>query len=51
VKIASADDLITELALLRGDDELVKLLVDRNGEKLMIDVKTNHKLSEEYKVS
>ncbi|QMP83850.1 MAG: hypothetical protein [Caudoviricetes sp.] len=51
VKIVSSDDLITELALLRGDDELVKLLVDRNGEKLMIDVKTNHKLSEEYKVS
>lgn len=51
VKITSADDLITELALLRGDDEMVKLLVDRNGEKLMIDVKTNHKLSGEYKVS
>lgn len=51
VKITNADDLITELALLRGDDELVKILVDRNGEKLVIDVKTNHKLSKDYPVS
>lgn len=51
IKITNVDDLITELALLRGDDELIKLLVDRNGEKLMIDVKTNHKLSKNYPVS
>lgn len=42
------NDLITEMAQLRGDDELVKLLIDRNGEKIMFDVKSNFKLSKEY---
>lgn len=42
------NDLITEMAQLRGDDELVKLLIDRNGEKIMFDVKSNYKLSKEY---
>lgn len=49
--VKAANDIISELAVLRGDDDLVKLLIDRNGEKLMIDVKTNHKLSEEYTVN
>lgn len=51
VKITDPNDLITELAQLKGDDELVKLLIDRNGEKLIVDVKTNHKLSSEYTVN
>jgi serine protease Do len=49
--IKSSDDLITELAILKGDDEIIKLLIDRNGEKLVIDVKTNHKLSKDYPAS
>jgi hypothetical protein len=34
--------------MLNGDQEMVKLLIDRNGEKMMINVKTNYKKSEEY---
>jgi hypothetical protein len=33
---------------MNGDDEIVKILIDRNGEKMMFDVKTNYRLSEEY---
>jgi serine protease Do len=48
IRITDMNTLITELALLKGDDEIIRLLIERNGEKLMIDVKTNHKLSSEY---
>lgn len=48
VKPKDANDLITEMAQLRGDDELIKLLIERNGEKIMFDVKTNYRLSKEY---
>ena len=48
VKITNPYDLITELATLDGSDELVKLVIMRNGEKKMIDVKTNYKLSSDY---
>lgn len=48
VAVTSVNDLITEMAQLKGDDELVKLLIDRNGEKMMIDVKTNFRKSSEY---
>lgn len=48
VKINNANDLISELATLKGSDEMVKLIIERNGEKMMIDVKTNYKLSSEY---
>lgn len=48
VRIANPNDLITELATLDGSDELVKLVIIRNGEKKMIDVKTNYKLSSDY---
>lgn len=48
VKITNANDLISELAKLNGSDEMVKLIIERNGEKMMIDVKTNYKLSSEY---
>lgn len=47
-KIVTPDDMITELATLHGDDEDVRISIDRNGEKMMIDVKTNYKLSSEY---
>lgn len=48
VKITDANVLISELAVLDGSDELVKLIIERNGEKMMIDVKTNYKLSSDY---
>lgn len=48
VKISRPDDLISEFAIMNGDEENVKLLVERNGEKMMIDVKTNYRLSKEY---
>lgn len=46
--VRSPDDVITELATLRGDDENVKMVVERNGKELVIDVKTNYKLSKDY---
>lgn len=48
VKVTSPNDLITELAKLNGDESNVRLLIDRNGELMMIEVKTNFRLSEEY---
>jgi serine protease Do len=48
VKISDSNDLITELAQLKNDEEIVKLLIERNGKKMMIDVKTNFRLSKEY---
>ena len=48
IKITSPNDLITELATLNGDDDSLKLLIDRNGEKIMLHVKTNYRLSSEY---
>lgn len=48
VKITNPNDLISELATLNGSTELVKLLIERNGEKKMIDVITDYKLSSDY---
>ena len=48
MKITNPNVLITELATLNGSAEIVKLVVERNGEKMMIDVKTNYKLSSDY---
>jgi hypothetical protein len=33
---------------MSGADEKIKVLIERNGEKQMIDVITNYKLSKEY---
>jgi serine protease Do len=46
--INNVDSLITELATMSGADEKVKVLIERDGEKQMIDVTTNYKLSKEY---
>lgn len=46
--IVKPDDIITELATLRGDDDVIKLVVDRKGETLSVIVKTNFKLSKDY---
>lgn len=46
--VVRPDDLITELATLHGDDDTVRLTVNRNGEVLTFDVKTNYRLSKEY---
>lgn len=48
IEIKNPDDLISGMASLRGDTENVYLFIDRNGEKLMIEIKPNHKLSKEY---
>jgi serine protease Do len=48
LKPKDANDIITELAQLRGDDEVIKVVIERNGEKIMIDVKSNYRLSKEY---
>lgn len=48
VRITDPNDLISELATLNGSNELVKIVIERNGEKMMIDVMTNYKLSSEY---
>ena len=48
IKPNDANDIITELSQMNGDDEIIKILIDRNGEKMMFDVKTNYRLSEEY---
>lgn len=50
-EVKTPDDLISRMAILKGDTENVKLLIDRNGEKLIVDVKTNYKLSKEYKTN
>lgn len=47
-KVVRPDDIISELALLRGDDEVVKVLIERNGEKMVIEAKTGYRLSNEY---
>lgn len=42
------DDLITTIARLKGDDQIVEILIDRNGQLFTVPVKTNYKLSSEY---
>lgn len=47
-KITKADDMITEMANINGNDGVVRLSIERNGETMMIDVDTNFKLSKDY---
>lgn len=42
------NDMITEMATMKGDDEIIKIVIERNGEKMMFNVKTNYKKSSEY---
>lgn len=46
--IESQDDLVTELASINGGDDMVKIIVDRNGQRIPVMVKTNYKLSSDY---
>jgi serine protease Do len=48
VKVKSADDLISELAILNGDSEVVKLTIERDGKKIPIEVKTSYRTSKEF---
>ena len=48
VKVTNPNDLITEFAAIYGNEDKVKLLIERNGEKKMVDVITNYKLSKDY---
>lgn len=47
-KVTHLNDIVTELATLKGDDETVRLAIERNGKTMTIDVKTNYKLSSDY---
>lgn len=47
-KINKTDDLITALAKMNGEDEMIRVTIDRNGEMMVLDVKTNYKLSKDY---
>jgi hypothetical protein len=33
---------------MNGEDEVVRMTIDRNGEMLVIDVRTSYKLSKDY---
>ena len=46
--VTDVNSLISEIATMSGAEEKIKLLIERNGEKKMIDVVTNYKLSKEY---
>jgi serine protease Do len=48
VKVTNPNDLITEFAAIYGNEDKVKLLIERNGEKKMVDVITSYKLSKDY---
>ena len=48
LKVRTPNDLITAFAKLKGDEENVRLTIDRNGELIMINVKTNYRLSTDY---
>jgi serine protease Do len=48
LKITDVNSLVSEMATISGADEKIKVLIERNGEKQMIDVITNYKLSKEY---
>lgn len=48
LKITEPNELITEVAKQFGNDEVVKLLIERNGEKMMVEVKTKYRLSNEF---
>lgn len=46
--VKDVNSLVSEMATISGADEKIKVLIERNGEKQMIDVITNYKLSKEY---
>ena len=48
VKVTNPNDLITEMAAIYGNEDKVKLLIERNGKNKMVDVITNYKLSKDY---
>lgn len=49
-KIVKQDDLITALATLNGDEEVIRIVIDRNGDMMTLDVKTNYKTAKDYPV-
>jgi hypothetical protein len=40
--------LLSEIALVKGDQDKVKLLIERKGEKKMIDVITNYRTDKDF---
>lgn len=47
-KTVTPDDVISQIALMKGDEENVKILIERNGEKMVIEAKTGFRLSKEF---
>lgn len=47
-KIEDVNEIITEFALLYGDDERVQVVIERDGVQKTIDVITHYRLSKEY---
>jgi S1-C subfamily serine protease len=48
VKVKQPDDIITVLATMNGNDEKATILIQRDGEEMSLDIKTNFKLSKDY---
>jgi S1-C subfamily serine protease len=46
--VSNPNDLITELALINGNNEEVILVIERNGNIMEIKVQTNYRLSSDY---
>ena len=47
-KIEDVNEIITEFALLNGDDEKVQVVIERDGVEKTVDVATHYRLSKEY---
>lgn len=48
LKVNSSDQLTIELATLDGSEEMIKLLVDRAGQEVLVDVKTNYRTAKDF---
>lgn len=46
--IRTPDQLLSDMADVPGDEEKVKMLIDRKGEKMMIDIVTNYRNQEHF---
>jgi len=51
VKVNQPDGIITVLATMNGNDELATVLVEREGQIISLEIKTNFKLSKDYSVT
>ena len=47
-KINSVNDLLTEISLLKADEEFIDLLIERNNSQIITKVKTNYKTEKDF---